>query len=158
MYQGVTAAKSDKHKLEEAFDRSRGAAIVLGITTVFTGGQAAFLFFTLPAGAWELAAQGDETSAIQVVTACYVTLYFLIALTTMLCAWLMRSRIAMGVGLLLYGLNWLNFVLELMAGNFAPAGFLMNIVGPVYLVRSFIAAQTYHALKRTKPVDPEVFA
>jgi len=158
MYQGAGAAKSDRAQFDDAFARSRGAAIVLAITSVFTGGQTIFLWLTLPPGAWDAAVAGDQAAAIQMVLAIYVSLYFLVALITMLFAWLMRSRIAMVVGLLLYSLNWLNFVLELMAGRFEPAGILMMVVGPFYLIRSIIAAQRYHQMKRTKLLDPEVFA
>ena len=158
MYEGAGTRKSDRQRLDEAFSRSRGAAIVLAITAGFTVIQTGVLAMNLPPGAFDLAAAGDETAALQVGTVIYVGLFCAFATTTMLFAWLMRSRIAMAAGLLLYALNWLDFIVTLMDGRFIPTGILMNVIAPIFLVRSIMAAQTYHKLRRAKPVDLEVFA
>jgi hypothetical protein len=157
MYTGAGAKKSDIQKRDEAFGKSRGASIVLGVTAGFTAAQAAFLFFTLPPGVIEQAAV-DEQAALLLGTAMYVALYCLLALVLMLFAWLMRSRVAMALGLTLYALNWISFVMELMAGQFQMAGLLMNVVGPYYIIRSIFYATRYHSLRKSKAVDPEVFA
>jgi hypothetical protein len=158
MYTGAGATKSDNAKLDEAFARSRGASIVLGITAGFTAVQAGMLFLNLPPGVIDAAAAGEEAAATALGMAAYVTLYCLLALTCALFAWLMRSRVAMAIGLIPFALNWLDFVLVLMAGQLPFAGLLMNVAGPVFIVRSIFYATRYHSMKRRKTVDPEVFA
>lgn len=158
MYTGAGAKKTARQDLDEAFAKSRGAAIVLAITAAFTGIQGLILFFSLPPDLLDLAAAEDEAALLQLGTLVYVIVFFLITLICMLFAWLMRSRIAMAVGLLIYGLNWLSFVIVLMEGGFDPTGILMNIIAPIFLVRSIIAASRYHSLRRAKPVDPDVFS
>jgi hypothetical protein len=158
MYAGAGEKKSDIQKRDEAFARSRGASIVLGLTAGFTAAQAAMLFFSMPEGVIEGAAAGDEASALVLGTAVYVSLYCLLAAVLALFAWLMRSRAAMVLGLLLYALNWVSFVMVLMAGQFQFGGLLMNVVAPYFLIRSIFYATRYHSLKKSKAVDPEVFA
>jgi uncharacterized membrane protein len=158
MYTGAGAKKSDIQKRDEAFARSRGAAIVLAVTAGFTAAQAAILFFNLPPGVIEQAADQDEQAALLLGTAIYVALYCVLALVLMLFAWLMRSRVAMALGLTLYALNWINFVMELMAGQFQMAGLLMNVVGPYFIIRSIFYATRYHSMRKRKAIDPEVFA
>ncbi len=158
MYTGSGGKASDATMMREAFDQSRSGAIILTLQTVFVGFQTGYFYFTMQPGTIELAAAGDEQAALYFVNVIYFTLYFLIAGVAMLFAWLMRSRIAMVVGLLLFALNWANFAFAAMAGQFAYQGLVMNVAGPIFLVRGFIAAGRYHRLRRTKGVDPEVFA
>jgi hypothetical protein len=158
MYAGAGEKKSDIQKRDEAFARSRGASIVLGLTAGFTAVQAAMLFFGMPDGVIEGAAAGDEAAALMLGTAIYVSLYCLLAAVFALFAWLMRSRVAMVLGLLLYALNWASFISLLLAGQFQFSGLLMNVVAPYFLIRSIFYATRYHRLRKSKPVDPEVFA
>lgn len=155
---GVSQKKSDIQKRDEAFANSRAGAIVLGVTAAFTAIQCAILVMGLPPGVFDAVALGDEAATIALGTAIYVALYCLLALVLMLFAWLMRSRLAMALGLLLYALNWASFVMVIMEGGFEFSGMLMNVVGPYVLIRSTFYATRYHSLKGRRSVDPEVFA
>jgi hypothetical protein len=148
-------AKTGGLTLEEAFARSRTGAIVLAVLAVLTATQMGFVLAAMPPDLLGKASAGNEEARFLLGTTIYVVVYVLIAAAAALFAWLKRSRIAMIVGLLLLGVNWVTYIITLAQGNFDLRGVIFTVVGTALLIRALQAAVRYHGLKQ-KPAGAEV--
>jgi hypothetical protein len=155
---GAGAARSHKHQLDEAFARSRSASIVLTVLAALTGTQLGLLMAAAPPDLVDAAGANEGEAAMLLGSIVYVVLFAVAALVCALFAWIMRSRVAMILGLALVGINWLDYILVLLNGQFTVRGVIANAIVTFFLVRSLQAAFVYHKLKSAGPVDPEVFS
>jgi hypothetical protein len=139
--------------LEEAFARSRTGSIVLAVLAVLTATQMGLVLAATPPDLFGRANAGNEEAQFIVGTTIYVVVYVLIAVVAAVFAWLKRSRIAMIVGLLLLGVNWVTYFITLAQGDFDLRGVIFTVVGTALLIRALQAAVRYHALKGPAPPD-----
>ncbi|MAP96225.1 MAG: hypothetical protein CMK07_14865 [Ponticaulis sp.] len=130
---------------------TKRAGVVLLILSAFIGFQ---LFMTLT-GAMNEDLSQSEALDVKI----YLAVYAVLALVCGVLAYVMQSRIALCVGMLLFLLNWVDFVLLIMEGQFGSPGFL-NIIGPFLVGLGIYRAFQYHRLKKRRPdeIDAEVFA
>ena len=139
--------------LEDAFARSRTGAIVLAVLAVLTATQMGFVLAAMPPDLLGKANAGDEEAQFIVGTTIYVVVYVLIAVIAAVFAWLKRSRIAMVIGLLLLGVNWVTYFITLAQGGFDLRGVIFTVVGTALLIRALQAAVRYHELNGQKPAE-----
>jgi hypothetical protein len=144
-----------------AFRRSRNGAIVLSVLVVSYFIQS-IPFIGAAIEGWQMVLMQEEPTNGQVeAIGVSVIMGGLIALSLIatLFAWFMRSRVAMVVGVLLFGLNWMFYILAWMSGDFDISGLLFNVLGPFYLWKGIQGANRYHALKngRASAADMSIF-
>jgi len=138
---------------EKAFNNSRPGFIVLIVLAVMQLG------FVVTGAPVNLAPATETTDGVLLLVINFVLGCAAVALICAFFAWQKRSRIAMGIGLLLVGINWLGISMS-MADGFNLNGVAVNFIATIFLISSLLAAFQYHRLRKQAAgeVDPEVFS
>ena len=89
----------------------------------------------------------------------YLGVYSVLAFALAGFAFFMKSRIALSLGLICFVVNWIDFVMLIVQGEFSSPG-ILNIIGPFFVGRALWEAIRYHRLKKQVPdvIDVETFA
>lgn len=133
--------------VDRAKRRAGYAAIVLLVLAVVSLTQAGAIVGAAPADLFASAGAGDVVAVTMTSGLMLIAVTTALALVAAFMVWRTRSRLAICVGLGLVALNFVEYALVLMAGEFSLRGVMVNVVAGGLLILALRAARDYHRLK-----------
>ena len=133
--------------VDRAKRRAGYAAVVLIVLAVVSLTQAGAIVGAAPADLFASAGAGDVVAVTMTSGLMLIVATTALALVAAFMVWRTRSRLAICVGLGLVALNFVEYALVLMAGEFSLRGVMVNVVAGGLLILALRAARDYHRLK-----------
>jgi hypothetical protein len=133
--------------VDRAKRRAGYAAIVLVVLAVVSLTQAGAIVGAAPGDLFASAGAGEAAAVTMASGLMLIAGTTALALVAAWMVWRTRSRLAICVGLGLVALNFVEYALVLMAGEFSLRGVVVNLVAGGLLVLTLRAAREYHGLK-----------